>query len=107
MRLVLRFQTGEWDPKARSLETIWRDPSTPTVAQKADAIMKLATPVQGGRAILPIEQARIDLGYTPEQRERMADMDREAMQDPYLARLSEKNPEPKPDVEPAEPAPVG
>jgi hypothetical protein len=107
-RLILRFQTGEWDPKARSLETIWRDPSTPTLAQKADAIVKLATPIQGGRAIVPLEQARIDLGYTPEQRVRMAEMDREAMEDPYLARLSEKDPEPKPepDVEPAEPAPV-
>lgn len=90
MRLVLRFQTGEWDPQARSLETIWRDPSTPTVAQKADAIMKLATPVQNGRAILPIEQARIDLGYTPEQRTRMAEMDREAAQDPYLQQLNDK-----------------
>lgn len=102
MRLVLRFQTGTWDPAARSLETIWRDPSTPTVAQKADAIMKLATPVQNGLAILPIEQARIDLGYTPEQRDRMTEMDREAMRDPYLAALDEKTP----DV-PAEPAAVG
>jgi hypothetical protein len=75
MRLVLRFQTGVFEDRARSLETMWRDPSTPTVAQKADAVMKLATPINGGRAILPIEQAREDLGYTPEQRRRMADMD--------------------------------
>lgn len=102
MRLVLRFQTGEWDPKARSLETVWRDPSTPTVAQKADAIMKLATPVQNGRAILPLEQARIDLGYTPEERARMAEMDREAAQDPYLAALDRKTPN-----VPADPAVVG
>lgn len=109
MRLVLRFQTGAWDPDARSLETIWRDPSTPTLAQKADAIVKLATPIQGGRAIVPLEQARIDLGYTPEQRVRMAEMDREAMEDPYLARLNEKDPEPAPGVNsgPAEPAAVG
>lgn len=108
-RLILRIKTGKWDPAARSLETIWRDPSTPTLAQKADAIVKLATPIQGGRAIVPLEQARIDLGYTPEQRERMAEMDRDAMEDPYLARLSEKDPEPKPepDDEPAEPAAVG
>lgn len=107
-RLVLRFQTGTWDPKARSLETIWRDPSTPTLAQKADAIMKLATPVQGGRAILPIEQARIDLGYTPEQRTRMAEMDREALQDPYLATLAQKDTPPSAGVTdgPAEPAAV-
>jgi len=109
MRLVLRFQTGEWDPRARSLETIWRDPSTPTVAQKADAIMKLATPVQNGLAILPIEQARIDLGYTPEQRKRMTDMDREAAQDPYLAGQNQKDAPPAAGVTggTAEPAAVG
>ncbi len=90
-RLVLRIRTGEWDPRARSLETIWRDPSTPTVAQKADAITKLASPLQNGRAILPIEQAREDLGYSPEQRRRMAEMDRLAAQDPYLADLAAKD----------------
>lgn len=88
MRIVLRFQTGEWEDRARSLETIWGDPSTPTVAQKADAVMKLATPINGGPAILPIEQAREDLGYTPEQRSRMADMDARAASDPNIARIA-------------------
>lgn len=90
MRLVRRVQTGEWDANATSLETLWRDPSTPTVAQKADAVMKLATPLQGGRAIVPLEQAREDLGYTAEQRRRMDEMDRQAEADPYLERLAEK-----------------
>lgn len=105
MRLVLRFQTGKWDPRARSLETIWRDPSTPTRAQQADATLKLATPIQGGLAIVPLEQSRIDLGYTPEQRKRMAEMDQKAMQDPYLDRLNEKGA--AADGRPADPAPVG
>lgn len=39
-RLVLRFRTGEWDPNARGLETIWRDAGTPTVSQVTDAIVK-------------------------------------------------------------------
>lgn len=90
-RLVLRIMTGQWDPRARSLETIWRDPSTPTVAQKADAILKLATPIQGARAIVPLEQAREDLGYTPEQRRRMADMDAAALADPYLTLIGDKS----------------
>lgn len=90
MRLVLRIQTGRFDPRARSLETVWRDAATPTWAQKADAILKLATPLQSGVAVLPIEQARIDLGYTQEQRDRMREMDREAMADPYLTRLDAK-----------------
>lgn len=82
-RLVLRFQTGAWDPAARSLETIWRDPSTPTVAQVADAVVKK---VQAG--IIPVEQAREDLGYTPEQRSRMLEMDERARSNPDIARLT-------------------
>lgn len=73
MRNVLRIQTGRWDPKARSLETVFRDPSTPTIAQKADAIVKLHS-----EKIVPTEQAREDLGYGPIARARMAEMDRRA-----------------------------
>lgn len=69
-RLMLRFKHGGFDPKARSLETVWRDPSTPTIAQKADAVVKLR---QAG--ILPTEFARQELGYTSEQRRRMAEED--------------------------------
>jgi len=83
MRLVLRFQTGDFETRAQSLETMWRDPSTPTVAQKADATVKLA---QAG--IVPIEQAREDLGYSPEQRRRMAEMDQAASADPTLERIA-------------------
>lgn len=76
MRLVLRIQSGDWDEKARALETVWREPSTPTIAQKADATVKLATATTpNGLAILPLEQARIDLGYTDAQRREMRQMD--------------------------------
>lgn len=82
MRIALRFMDGEWDPAARSLETMWRDPSTPTVAQKADAIQKLT----GGRPVMPIEMAREELGWSPEKRRRAAEMDRsEVINDPLLA----------------------
>lgn len=67
-RIVRRFQTGDWDPAMKRLETIWRDPSTPTVAQKADASLKLynlPTP------IVPLRQTRKDLGYTDTQIARM------------------------------------
>jgi hypothetical protein len=70
MRLALRIETGVWDETAQSLETMWRDPSTPTIAQKADAAVKLA---QAG--IISKDQAREDLGYTDEQRARMAEAD--------------------------------
>lgn len=88
MRHVLRFQTGDWVPEAKRLETVWRDPSTPTIAQKADAVMKLATAsTPDGRAILPLEQARIDLGYTDVQRSEMAAMDDAAALNPNVDRI--------------------
>lgn len=86
-RLMLRVQTGEWDPKAKMLETLWRDPSTPTKAQVADAVVKLT---QGDRPIIPVEQAREDLGYSPEQRRRMAEMDQNAADRDLLGSLAEQ-----------------
>lgn len=82
-RLVLRIKTGKWDQEALMLETVWRDPSTPTVAQQADAVVKK---VQAG--IVPIEQAREDLGYTQEQRDRMLEMDARAKSNPDIANLT-------------------
>jgi len=61
MRLVRRIQSGDWDPALKRLETIWRDPSTPTVAQGADAALKLynlPTP------IVPLKQTRQRLGFS-------------------------------------------
>ena len=78
MRLVRRFQTGEWDPRLRRLETMWRDASTPTVAQAADAAVKK---FQAG--ITTRRQAREDLGYTDTQIRLMeADDEIEARRDP-------------------------
>lgn len=94
MRLALRIRDGHWDPRARSLETLWRNPATPTFAQQADAVVKL---VQVG--LLPIEQGREDLGYTAVQRERMRQMDTDAMDrviGPDLA--AEYGPKPTPAV---------
>lgn len=83
MRIAMRIETGAWDPKARSLETIFRNPATPTVAQQADATVKLVT-----AKIIPVEQAREDLGYGPIARQRMADMDAAALADPTLERIA-------------------
>lgn len=52
----------------RSIATVWRDPSTPTVAQAADAAVKL---VQAD--IITPDQALEDLGYSPVQIEREHD----------------------------------
>jgi hypothetical protein len=82
-RLVLRIKSGDWDENAKTLETVWRDPSTPTVAQVADATVKK---VQTG--IVPVEQARIDLGYTQQQRDNMLEMDARAKSNPDIANLA-------------------
>jgi hypothetical protein len=76
-RLVLMTQGIADGPDLRKIETLWRDPSTPTVAQQADATVKLFTAKDGsGRSIITADQAREDLGYSPEQRARMAAFDR-------------------------------
>lgn len=82
-RLVRRFQTGEWDPRLKRLETIWRSAATPTVAQSADAAVKLYTAPPGQRPIVPLRQTRETLGYTEVQITRMEEEDRqEAERDP-------------------------
>ena len=57
------------------METIWRDPGTPTFQAKADAVMKLYA---GGSGVIPVEQARIDMGYSPEARLMMEEWDKQS-----------------------------
>lgn len=85
-RLVLLTLGNNDTPASRQIETLWRDPSTPTIAQKADAIVKLVTATDAqGRSILPIQQAREDLGYTATIQGRMADWDADNLNDPQIA----------------------
>ncbi|ALG06842.1 phage portal protein [Kibdelosporangium phytohabitans] len=106
-RIVRRFQEGDWDPALRRLETIWRDASTPTEAQKADATVK-----KFQAKIITLRQAREDLGYTDPQITRMEkDDEKEAQRDPVaeIARgLADRVPVSEPDIPPADPegAPV-
>lgn len=58
--LALRFATGEWTEGNR-VRVDWFDPATPTVAQRADAIMKMAS---GDRPILSREGAWDELGWS-------------------------------------------
>lgn len=80
------LHAGEADSRElRQIEVNWRSASTPTKSQEADATTKLVTTTdKQGRSVVPIEQARIDLGYSAAQRRAMAKMDREAI-DPYRA----------------------
>lgn len=101
-RKVMRIRDGVWNTDARSLETIWRDASTPTVAQVADASVKKFT-----AKIVPLRQTREDLGYSQAQIQRMEELDevaaKSAMQRIMAGDLSALDAGPKP---PAEPAPV-
>lgn len=73
MRVAYRaMKGGDIPPEYYRLETVWRDPSTPTYAAKADAATKLYA---NGMGVIPKERARIDMGYTIAEREEMAAWD--------------------------------
>ena len=89
-RLVRRFQDGEWDPSLAQMETLWRKAATPTEAQTADAVVKLAATSIGGKPLLPLEMAREELGWSATKRARARVLDEEAMSDPLLEQLVNK-----------------
>lgn len=78
MRLAMAVE-GRDPAQASGLETVWRDPSTPTQASKADAAVKM---YGNGEGLADKHQARVDYGYSRktiqamEERER-ADGDRQ------------------------------
>lgn len=72
MRLAYRMMKGgEVPPDMQRMETIWRDPSTPTYAAKADAAAKLVG------TVIPRERARMDMGYSIAERIQMRQWDEE------------------------------
>jgi hypothetical protein len=79
MRLAWRMvKGGEVKPDMLRMETVWRDPSTPTYAAKADAAVKL---YNQGMGVIPRERAQIDMGYSEAERIEMARMfEKEAAQ---------------------------
>jgi hypothetical protein len=75
MRVAYRaVKGGEIPPEMFRLESVWRDPSTPTYAAKADAAAKLFA---NGMGVIPRERARIDMGYSITEREEMRQWDEE------------------------------
>lgn len=70
MRLAWLVADGEVPDSVRAMETIWRDASTPTIAQSADAAVKLFT-----AGIIPKRQVREDLGYSSVVIDRMQEED--------------------------------
>ncbi len=90
MRIAALVMTGTLDETLRDIESILTDPSTPTYAAKADAAVKLT----GGKAIIPVKQARLDMKYTPAELEQMAMWDAEEKTE-YLGALLGTDPDPK------------
>lgn len=75
MRIATRMMKGgDVPPDMLRMETIWRDPSTPTYAAKADAATKL---YGNGTGVIPRERARVDMGYSIKEREEMRRWDEE------------------------------
>lgn len=74
MRIAMLIMDGAIAKGAHRMETVWRDPATPTFAAKADAVGKLYA---NGQGVIPLEQARIDMNYSVEQRRQMREWDRQ------------------------------
>lgn len=96
MRLVRRIQSGEWDPALKRLETKWRDASTPTVAQTADAAVK-----KFQTRIVPLRQTRVDLQYTDVEIERMEAEDAKAAEMDPVGQMTRALGQQVPDAGPA------
>ena len=74
MRIALLIRDGKVDKGAARMETLWRDASTPTVAQVADAAVK-----KFQAHLVPRRQSLEDMNYTSLQIERiMAEFQAEA-----------------------------
>ncbi|HEX9227483.1 MAG TPA: phage portal protein [Arthrobacter sp.] len=65
MRIALIIE-GK-NTKATRVETIWRDPATPTMASKVDAVIKLRTPNVNGDPVISDEKAREMIGMSAEE----------------------------------------
>lgn len=68
MRLALWVRDGEPPDKSRRIETVWRNPATPTVAAQADATVKL---VQAGIIPSDSDVALEMAGLNENQRQRV------------------------------------
>ena len=83
MRLVSIVAGGTENPELLRLETVWRDASTPTVAQKADAAVKLFS-----QGISTLRQTRQDVGYTDTQIKLMEQDDAAALANDPLGAIA-------------------
>lgn len=94
LRLAMRIRDGVWDPDLVGMETLWYDAGTPTMAARADAVVKMyATTDAAGRSLLPREMAMEELGWSPAKIERALALLAAQEEDPYLAALVAAEPD--------------
>lgn len=87
MRLALWVRDGEPPDKSRRIETVWRNPATPTVAAQADATVKL---VQANIIPADSDVALEMAGLTENQRQRVrADRRRSSAGSGLMDRLAQ------------------
>lgn len=87
MRIALQVWRGQVPDRARRIETVWRNPATPTIAAQTDAAVKL---VQAG-IIPPDSEVALEMvGLSESQRQRIrSDRQRSQARD-LLTRLGEQ-----------------
>lgn len=83
MALYERIRTGVW-PDGNRIKCEWFDPGTPTMAQRADAVQKLA----GGVQIMSRQGAWDELGWSDERKLRERGYFEEEASDPTLERIA-------------------
>lgn len=96
MRLAVLIMDGVIPQEMFRLQSVWRDPSTPTYAAKADGVSKLYS---NGQGIIPKRRARQDMGYTDTEIEQMELWDKE--DEANMVRLADilaPNPDPADDT---------
>ena len=81
-----RITSGQW-PAGNSVRVEWQDPGTPTFAQRADALQKLA----GGKPVLSREGVWDLLGRSEARKQRERDYLEAEETDPLLGGVAEKN----------------
>ncbi|APE21405.1 MULTISPECIES: phage portal protein [Streptomyces] len=84
MQLALWVRDGEQPDPSRRIETVWRNPATPTIAAQTDAAVKM---VAAGLLPADSEVALEMAGLTEDQRERVAAERRRAQGRQVLASL--------------------
>ena len=83
--LAERLRTGNW-PEGNRTVTEWHDAGTPTFAQKADALQKLA----GGKPLLSREGVWDELGWSEARKERERAFFAQEEADSFMGELMEK-----------------